>query len=192
MKIPQICVFALLVIATSLAAFGDTVTDPKIIIHGVSGAAPFGEGCQFTCVGMNFSFGVPESGSGTLFFTNNSGKNWTSLALFEKGVAASAISCNGSNLFKSCTTKTLANGTVEILLSGVKGHEDNPQRGILNGQGFYIKFACVGNSCWPGGLDFTARANIGVVPEPGSVALMITGLSAIAARRKVWKNRFNA
>ena len=88
------------------------------------------KGCQN--VGVNFSFTIPKSGKGFLFFTNTSGKNWTSLALIEKGVPASAISCT-QNLFLSCTTKTLHNGSVEILLSGIKGGQ-NARKGILNGQ----------------------------------------------------------
>ena len=55
----------------------------------------------------------------TLFFTNTSGKNWTSLSLIETGVPAADISCTQS-LFLSCTTETLKNGSVEILLSGVR------------------------------------------------------------------------
>jgi hypothetical protein len=196
MKISRICVLVLLVVATSAVAFGDSVTDPTIIIHGVSGNSPTplcpSQGC--THVGLNFSFSVPhnKTGSGQLFFTNASGKNWTSLTLIENGtVPASAINCV-QNLFLSCTTKTLKDGSVAIVLSGIKGSK-NPQIGILNGQSFSIQFACTGKdgekSCWPGGLEFTAHAN--AVPEPGTIALMVTGLGALVSRRKLWKNRFN-
>ena len=193
MKLSQVCALMFLLAAVSLAAYGDTLQDPKIIIRGVSGAAPTPAVCPpqgCTSVGMNFTFSVPEHGVGNLFFTNNSGQNWTSLALIEKGVPASAITCV-TNLFLSCATKTLQNGSVEILLSGIKGSK-NPQIGILNGQNFVIGFSCVSHNCWPGGLDFTARANVAAVPEPGSVALMVTGLGAIVSRRKRWKNRFNS
>ncbi len=194
MKLSQVCVVVLLLVAASVAAFGDSVQDPKIIIRGVSGtSAPTFTGCPAqgcTKVGMTFSFGVPASGKGALFFTNASGQNWTSLALIEKGVPASAVSCV-QNLFLSCTTRTLSNGAVEILLSGVKGAY-NPLKGILNGQSFSIRFACVDKSCWPGGLDFIAHANVAAIPEPGTVALMITGLGAIVSRRKAWKSRFNS
>jgi hypothetical protein len=141
---------------------------------------------------MNFKFSSPPSGSGTLFFTNTSGQNWTSLTLIEHGhqVLASDISCQ-SSLFLSCTTKTLENGNVAIVLTGIKG--GNPQKGlgIANGQSFSIKFACVGKSCWPGGLDFSAHANA-TIPEPGTMALLVTGLGALVSRRKMWKNRFNS
>jgi hypothetical protein len=190
MKISRICAFALLFVVGSVMAFADGINDPKIIIQGVNGgASPLHcppQGCQN--VGMNFSFQVPNSGKGFLFFTNTSGKNWTSLALIEKGVPANAISCT-QTLFLSCSTKTLHDGSVEILLSGIKGGQ-NARKGILNGQSFKIGFECVQGSCWPGGLSFEGHA--GTVPEPGTVALMVTGLGAIVSRRKRWKSCFKA
>jgi len=187
MKISQICAFALLFVVGSVMAFADGINDPKIIIQGVSGTgSPLlcpSKGC--TNVGVNFSFTIPNSGKGFLFFTNASGKNWTSLTLIETGVPANAISC-AQTLFLSCTTKTLKNGSVEILLSGTKGGQ-NARKGILKGQSFEIGFACVQSSCWPGGLEVGAHA--GTVPEPGTVALMVTGLGAIVSRHKLWKSR---
>lgn len=141
---------------------------------------------------MNFTFGIPAGGTGTLFFTNASGVNWTSLTLVEQGhqVPASDITCH-SNLFLSCTAKDLKNGNVAIVLSGIKsGH--NIDQGILNGKSFSIAFSCVGNSCWPGGLDFGGHANTASVPEPATIALMVTGLGAIVSRRRMRKNRGKA
>jgi hypothetical protein len=103
--------------------------------------------------------------------------------LIEKGEPAIDISCI-QTLFLHCSTKTLKNGSVEILLSGVHGGL-NPRNGILNGQSFFINFERQGQSKWPGGLSFTAHA--GTVPEPGTVALMMTGLAAVVSRRKMWK-----
>jgi hypothetical protein len=195
MRISRVCVLFLLVIVGSAVAFGTSVNDPKIIIRGVNGSGlstlthcpP--EGCRN--VGLNFNFSVPAGGKGTLFFTNASGQNWTSLTLIEHGhqVLATDISCQTS-LFLSCTTKALQNGDVAIVLSGVKGGL-NPQKGIASGQSFSIKFACVGTSCWPGGLDFSAHANA-TIPEPGTVVLMVTGLGALVSRRKKWKNRLHS
>jgi hypothetical protein len=195
MKISRICLLVLLIAVAASWSFGDSVHDPKIIIHGVSGAAPTplcpAQGC--TQVGMDFTFSVPNNviGSGQLFFTNVSGKNWTSLTLIENGaVPASAISCV-QNLFLSCTATTLEDGSVAIVLSGVNSGR-NPKIGILNGQSFSIQFACVPNpdgtkDCWPGGLSFTAHA-LAAVPEPSTVALILTGLAGLVSRRKVWKS----
>lgn len=192
MKISQICAVAMLLVVGSVMAFADGINDPKIIIHGLTGTSPVTcppQGCK--SVGLNFTFGVPEGGSGTLFFTNNSDQNWSSLTLIEKGqqVPAGAISCS-SALFMSCTATNLKNGNVAIVLAGIKGR--NPDRGIQNGQSFAIQFACVKKNCWPGGLDFGGHANAPAVPEPGTVALMVTGLGAIVSRRKKWKNRRKA
>jgi hypothetical protein len=190
MKISQLCGIALLLMVGSMMAFADGIKDPKIIIKGVAQSLAQCPQCQG--VGLNFGFTVPESGSGTLFFTNTSGKNWTSLALIETGEPAADISCH-SNLFASCTTQTLKNGSVEILLSN-GGKAQWKDQGIHNGQNFGISFNCLNKSCWPGGLSFNGHANpaVGAVPEPGTIALMVTGLVGVISRRKTWKNRFNA
>jgi len=188
MKISQICAVALLFVVGSVMAFADGINDPKIIIQGAS-ATGSPEGCsKCVNVGLNFSFTIPESGKGFLYFTNASGKNWTSLALIENGVPAIDISCQQS-FFTSCSTKTLENGSVEILLSGIR-HGENPQKGILNGQNFSIGFVCT-TSCWTNGGS-QVGATAGTVPEPGTVALMVTGLGAIVSRRKLWKKRLQA
>ncbi|MGO9863670.1 MAG: PEP-CTERM sorting domain-containing protein [Terriglobales bacterium] len=187
MKLSRICALLLLVALGSAMAVADGINDPKIIIRGASAGQiammshcpP--QGC--TSVGLNFTFGVPKSGSGTLFFTNNSGVNWTSLTLVEKGVPAIDISCS-SYLFPSCKTETLKNGAVAIVLAT----SSCGRGGIKNGQSFSIQLACVGGSCWPGGLDFSAHAN-GATPEPGTIAFMTTGLAAIVSRRKWWTKR---
>jgi hypothetical protein len=192
MKNTRIFALVALVLLCSVAALADGIKDPRIIIHGVSGggARPLShcppQGC--TNVGVNFSFSVPEKGEGhQLFFTNASGRNWTSLTLIENGVPASDVSCS-QNLFLSCTVSTLENGSVQIVLSGIKNKQAlNPQTGITAGSSFSIGFGCVQGNCWPHGLQFTAHA--GTVPEPGTIALMVTGLGAIVSRRKKWLNR---
>jgi hypothetical protein len=196
MKISQICALAMLLVVGTAVAFADGINDPKIVIHGVNS----GNYANVTCppngckdVGLNFTFSVPKGGSGTLYFTNNSGKNWTSLLLIEKGEPAADISCV-QTLFKSCSTKTLANGSVEILLSGVNSPHmaQNARTGIANGQSFDISFVCVTKNCWPSGLQFSGHANVTSVPEPGTVALMVTGFGALFSRRKQWMKRFTA
>jgi hypothetical protein len=195
MKISQIFAVTLLLVMGSMMAFADGIHDPRIVIHGVNGGnAPVvcpNQGC--TNVGLNFAFSAPASGTGTLFFTNTSGQNWSSLTLVEQGhaVPASAITCH-SNLFSSCMAETLKNGNVAIVLSGTRGN--NPDRGIANGQSFAIAFSCVNNNCWPGGLKFGGHANSSAtsVPEPGTIAFMVTGLGALISRRKTWMNRWNS
>jgi hypothetical protein len=193
MKISQIFALLLLAILGSAMAFADGV-DPKIIIKG-GGSEVKGKCNQCKGVGLNFSFSVPAGGAGDLFFTNDSGKNWTSLKLIETGIPAADITCH-SNLFLSCKTETLKNGEVEILLSGVKGKADWADHGIVNGQSFEMAFSCKGG-CWvgPNGspISFNAHAGTGSsVPEPGTVALLATGLVALVSRRKMWRRGWHA
>jgi len=173
-------------------AFADGINDPKVIIQGANGniACP-PDGCMG--VGADFTFSVPPSGSGTLFFTNESGQNWNTLSLIEKGEPAADIKCS-SWLFSSCTVTALENGSVKIFLSNPQGGPQWKDRGIQNGQSFAITFSCVDKSCWPGGLTFNGhgRANGATVPEPGTLALMLTGLGAMVSRRKMWKTRWNS
>jgi hypothetical protein len=191
MKISQICAIALLLVLGSAMAFGDGINDPKVIVKGAGGGELIKGQCPL-CVGVgaNFSFMAPASGSGTLYFTNQSGIYWNSLTLIEKGVPAADISCH-SQLFSSCTTETLKNGSVEILLTN-SGQAQWHDKGIPNGANFAIQFSCKGG-CWPGGLQFNGHGSSGVhaTPEPGTIALMVTGLGLIT-RRKVWKNRWNS
>ena len=149
MKISRNFAVLMLLVVASAMAFADGI-DPQIIVHGAgnSQVCPVG-GCK-SITGLTFSFSIPASGSGTLFYTNNSGQNWTSLALVEQcpngvcAVPAADIKCH-SALFHSCSVDTLKDGNVEIFLQISQGN--NPNTGIKNGQSFGITFACVGNSC---------------------------------------------
>jgi hypothetical protein len=169
--------FAIALVIAMCAAFAhaDSITDPTIIIRD----PPCGQGC--TPVGLNFAFGTPADGTGALFFNNASGLNWFSLKLTESGVDASAITCV-TDVFANCSVSTV-NSLTTILLSGL----NSDFTGIGAGQNFSIVFGCESGECepWPGDLDFTARAN---VPEPGTMALLFTGIGAIVARRKL-RNR---
>ena len=165
---------AIVLVIAMCAAFAhaDSITDPTIIIRD----PPCGQGC--TPVGMNFAFGTPADGTGALFFNNASGLDWFNLKLTESGVDASAITCV-TDVFANCSVST-ANGFTTILLSGL----GSGFTGIGAGQNFSIVFGCESGECqpWPGDLDFTATAN---VPEPGTMALLFTGIGTIVARRKL-------
>jgi len=187
----KVCAFALIAIVASTLAFADGIQDPKVIVKGAGGGNVAQGKCpQCVPVGFNFSFTIPEGGSGSLFFTNASGKSWNSLKLIETGVPAADVSCH-SSLFASCTVTTLRDGSVQILLTNGDGR-NNRGNGIPEGGNFQIQFACVKGSCWPGGITITGKGSVGTIPEPATLALMITGVGAIVSRRKVWKNRFNA
>ena len=174
---PSTVVRALLIVVVvalcASAALADSVLDPTIVIRDP--ACPSG-GC--VSVGSTFTFGVPNSGFGTLFFTNASGINWFSLKLTESGVAANAITCI-TTAFANCSVSTVG-GVTTILVSGVNGNFP----GIANGENFSIVFQCNDGNCWPGGLDFTAVAN---TPEPGTMALLATGVGALWTRRRKLK-----
>ena len=183
MKIPRVCFLVLLSLLWASLAFADGIQDPKIVIRGVAGGntlCPKDKGC--TPVGSNFTFSLAENKDhGVFFFTNNSGKSWTSLKLIENGIPASAISCQQS-MFVSCKVTTLESGAVEILLSGV----NDRRGGISAGTNFSITLGCVDGNCWKPGMTFTAHAT--GTPEPGTIALVATGIGAIVSRRKRWKN----
>ena len=167
MKISRICALVLVMVAAAGLVFADGINDPKVIIHGVNGGgiACGPHNCQG--VGLNFSFTIPQSGKGFLYFTNTSGKNWTSLTLVVDavGINPSNVSCTQS-FFLNCTAQTLKNGFLEIQLSGIRGGL-NPRNGT------------------------TVGGHAGAAPEPGTVALMATGLAGLFSRRKYWRNRFN-
>jgi hypothetical protein len=194
MKISQICAVVLLLVVGSMLAFADGIHDPKIVIHGIDNGGNAPDGCPQCVVetGLTFGFPIPPSGSGTLFFTNETGKTWTSLTLIEAAgpneVPAADISCQAF-MFLHCSTETLRNGSVEIRMWGVKSGL-NPKTGITNGESFYITFGCE-NGCWTNGGSVMG-ATAGTVPEPGTVALMVTGLGALISRRKTWKNQLKA
>ncbi|HVO59621.1 MAG TPA: PEP-CTERM sorting domain-containing protein [Terriglobales bacterium] len=157
----------LVAVLSCITAFANSIPDPRIIIKDpVCGGA-----C--TSVGTHFTFSSPNSGSGTLFFTNSSGTSWHSLKLIETGVPASAITCSAPHTFATCSVSTNERGVTTILLAGIGGKFD----GILDDHNFSITFGR-----WPaGGVSFKAIAN---VPEPTTLALFVTGLGALVSRRK--------
>jgi hypothetical protein len=161
MKTVRTSILIALAVVCSLAALAQS-KDPKVIIHGVGGGGlrPFTqcppEGC--TPVGVTFGFTVNHNGGSPLFFNNASGQNWFSLTLTETGVPAQDVSC-AQSLFLSCTVTGQEDGSVQIVLSGIRGA--NPRNGIPAGANFSIGFGCVNGNCWPRGLSFGAQAGTG-------------------------------
>jgi len=146
--------------------------DPSIIIRDPVGCP--GNNCV-VLTSNTWSFNVPTGGAGLLHFLNSSGNTWTNLVLTELGVAAANVSCQ-SDVF-SCSVVPFGQNGAQIVLAAVGGLP-----GIPNGNSFEIILGCA-NLCWPSGLTFNATANTSV-PEPGTMALLLTGVGAIYARRK--------
>ena|SRR5689334_21216351 len=173
LRLSLVC-FAILLFAS--AAFANSNTDPTIIVKDPA--------CTGSCqsVGMQFTFSTPATGLGMLLFHNASGVDWTSLKLVESGVPASLITCLSPGAFANCSLSTV-NGVTTILLSGV----GNGFLGIPSGHNFSITFGCgtaTGPNCgpWPANLPFSGSAN--AVPEPATIALVLTGLGGIITRRR--------
>lgn len=156
----------------SVAAANATTIDPRIIIRDPVGC-PSG---SCTPVGLTFGFQVPVTGKGVLHFLNVSGVSWHSLVFTETGVAAVNITCS-TDVF-SCAVVPFGQNGAKIVLTAING-----LTGIPAGNSFEIILGCARGDCptWPAGLDIDAVAN---VPEPGTMALLLTGLGAIFARRK--------
>jgi PEP-CTERM motif-containing protein len=180
MKVFRVFLVLAVVLLCAASVFANSVPDPKVIVKDPT--------CTGSCtpVGTNFSFGTPASGSGTVFFQNNSGVNWSTLRLTETGVPFNAITCQ-TNAFLSCSLGTLSTGKTFIFLSGL----DPSHTGIPVGHAFEITFACL-QGCWPGDLGFNGNANLktATVPEPASVGLVLLGLGGIARRK--WLQRTQA
>jgi len=166
----KICFLVLVVALGSVAASASSL-DPKIIIQDPVGCPSH----SCTPVGLSFSFNVPQGGFGLLHFINASGVTMNSLILTETGVAAANISC-GADTF-SCVVMSFGQNGAKLVLTAL-----GPTGGIPNGNSFEVLLSC-NPTCWPGNLQFTATAN--AVPEPGTMALLLTGVGALVTRRKL-------
>ncbi len=167
-------VVLVIVIALCAVAAHANPIDPGIIIRDPLGCSA---GNCVTITGLTFNFSVPSAGFGVLHFLNASGVNWTSLILTEVGVAAVNVTCS-SDVF-SCSVVSFGQNGAKIVLTAV----GSALPGIPNGNSFEVILGCVNGNCWPGGLQFQAAAN--AVPEPGTLALMLTGVGAFFTRRKL-------
>jgi hypothetical protein len=185
----------MLLVVVSAMAFADGIKDPTVIVKGLGGNGFLsGDGCQYTCASFIFNFSTPSQEPGTLDFTNATNVTWTSLTLVERGnsVPLADITCFTSSMFTNCTRALTGHGPgghPELIFSGGTG--------IAPGANFAIGFGCdkKTGACWPGGVSFGGYANKpnGIsTPEPGTLALMVTGVGALVSRRKQWKNRSQA
>jgi hypothetical protein len=167
------CVLGMVLSVCAVAAHASSINDPKVIINDPVGCP---SNACVTVTGTTFGFAVPSAGFGNLHFLNASGVTWSSLILTETGVAAVNISCS-SDVF-SCAVVAFGQNGAKIVLTSLGGGA-----GIPNGNSFEVILSCVNSNCWPGGMDIDAAAN--AVPEPASMALMLTGLGALLTRRKL-------
>jgi hypothetical protein len=175
------------VVLLAAAAFADSNHDPKIIIGD-----PVCNGC-ISVTSNHFSFALPTSQgaffTGKLQFQNNSGKTWYSLFLTESVVPWYDVQCQANAFFNFCqavaSSKTNPNQTTIEFLN-ISPH---PRGGILSGGVFSLNFQPVNENAWPSGTSFDGKANATVVPEPGSLTLLISGISILATRRNFWKKR---
>ena len=168
------CVLAMVIALGAVAAHANGI-DPGIIIRDPLGCP---SGHCIPIPGTSFSFGVPSGGFGLLHFLNASGITWSSLTLTEVGVPAINVTCS-SDVF-SCGVVAFGQNGAKIVLTALHGLP-----GIPNGNSFEIILGCTNGACplWPAGLEFSAVAN--AVPEPGTMALLLTGAGAIFARGKL-------
>ena len=168
------CVLGMVLAVCGVAAHA-TSLDPRIIIRDPVGCIS-NTGCVVLKPGvLTFNFVVPSGGLGTLHFLNSTGVNFTSLILTETGVAAANIDCQ-ADVF-SCSVVPFGQNGAKLVLTAGPGFP-----GIPKGNSFEILFQCVNSNCWPAGLTFSAAAN--AVPEPGTMALLLTGVGALFTRRK--------
>ncbi len=166
-------------------------TDPQITIRGSGGGlAPQAEEGA-TPVGSTFTLTVNEQGGGVFDLQNASGMDFMHILFQTNEVPAGPFMCS-SDLFANCAVKVIVGGggdggdgddgedPVFILFTGGGGSFP----GIPNGALFTVDF---GASGWVPGSQFAASAI--VVPEPGTLTLLLTGFGVLAARRKMLRNR---
>ncbi len=171
----KICILATAITLAAGAAQATSI-DPGIIIRDPVGCP------NHNCIpitSLSFGFAVPSRGFGVLHFLNSTGVTWTSLILTEPGVPAVNVTCS-SDVF-SCGVVAFGQNGAKIVLTAI-----NDLTGIPAGNSFEIILGCKNGKCnkWPERMEFEAVANSSV-PEPGTVALLLTGLGAMFTRRKL-------
>lgn len=157
---------ALFVLAMASSINANTV-DPKIIIQNNTGC---GSGCTNFISGTSFSFITPDgfscnftspSGAPGDCAVNNAGTaTWTAIT-FDISPLQSPLSCFALNFFSNCVIGADGDGDIEAVFSGGAGVPPNNVPDLL-----------ISISGWTAGTTFDATIS---TPEPGSLALLLTG-----------------
>jgi hypothetical protein len=189
MKLVQLLALSALVLFTAIGAHADGVStdDARIII---SGDPPPGS-CTTNGLG---TFMINPHGNGGGIFTNclnTTGENWSGLEIIGKtkvskdnigfGSGVLPFPCNGEpvaaepmDLFSTCTIISQSGHSVTFELTGGI---------ILAGSSFSIDLSDDGDNMgagkggWEGQLKITPL--VVAAPEPGAMAMLLTGLGAI-------------
>jgi hypothetical protein len=164
-------------------AHASSINSLQLSVNSLSGC-PSGSFCfgwdpNATAV----SFSLPNTGGTDQLDAVNAGTfppsnvQITSLRLFISTTGLS-LTCS-SNIFANCSVTNHPNTTLVSLSGG----------NIAPGQYFSLNFGCASGTCsWPGGTNVYAVWGTSV-PEPNSMALVLSGIGAIVARRRPWKTR---
>lgn len=149
----------------------DPNLDPQIIIRQGSGTIPV--------TGLTFSFTLGTA-DGEETIDNQSGQVWTTLTLtISPGAPADGLGpeffvCTPLEFFTDCTFLQLGSTTTATIVMFFGG------TGIPADTHFTIEW--VG---FPEGAGLVGVAN---VPEPGTMLLLVSGMGAMALRRR-WQGR---
>ena len=191
MKLHQVLLASAIVLSSALTVHADSIspTDPQIIV---------GRGlADQTAITTLAPFGVPVDamGGGLFGFENETGKDLTGLILTigfkdaNDAKAFAATSCANSatannvfqDIFNTCSFSRHGK-TLTITLSGGEG--------IPNNSAFFIDLndgatlANHGQANGAGGWGGTLNIQPFSTPEPGTLALLVTGLGGFWLRRK--------
>jgi hypothetical protein len=176
-KLSQVCLVAgaLCFAAVTVRADGmQQPDDPRIIV---------GHGADAVGCGLTFTITVDVQGGGHKPCRNTSGVDWTGLDFFVTLPAGTLVTpvCPSASAFSGCqVTTSLSDGTetVEVMFF----HGD-----IANHSLFFVSLNDDssdrdGRGGWPKGTVITGDA---VVPEPGSLLLLASGVAVLCLRRRL-------
>lgn len=180
----------------SIAAFADSNLDPKIIIKDPASCS--GPYCS---VGNSFTFSIAGDQKVQIGSSANN-NNWYQLLITwnpqQNGIPVQNVSGgvgNTGNISFWDWTRVYNSPTdVGLLFFSARPDTDpnSPFYGnlppITPGTILTLNFAPDGKGHWTP-TTFTGRANsVSTVPEPGTLTLLVSGVAALATRRKFWKS----